>query len=52
MTSADAVKREAALSPANNIPADSTPAPMQVIPSLLNLCSFINLSLVFDSKLV
>jgi hypothetical protein len=52
MTSADACKREAALSAANNIPPDNTPAPRQVIPSLLNLCSFISLSLVFDPKLV
>jgi hypothetical protein len=50
MTSADACKREAAVSPANNIPADNTPAPTQVIPSLLNLCSFMNFSLVFGSN--
>jgi hypothetical protein len=52
MTSAVSFKRKAALSAANNIPPDNTPAPRQVIPSLLNLCSFISLSLVFDPKLV
>jgi hypothetical protein len=45
ITMVDAFKRSAALSPASNIPADNTPAPIHKNPSLF---IFINLSFVTE----